>query len=415
MSNLLFKTTSSWITFMLVAGFFLSACEKDDNKPAVTVQEKMNAAVDSVRLALEADIGKTVPTLNVFIQTPEGTWFSSSAGQGYQPITADTYFRFASNTKTYTSTAILNMQEDGWLSIDDLITDTIPGSNMPYVPASAAWNIPYKSEITIKMLLQHSAGVYDVDNDSVPGCNGDSYTSYMMDLDQNHQFTAEEMVSQAAVHQLSYFMPGTGHHYSNTGFAILSEIAGRVYSFHAGCPKHLTDYLYDKVYGPETPIPIKAHFPHLAADQDLPAPYSCGHELYETGNIREFCSFNMSAQVGEGNGYATMRDLNTFIRTLIKGQNVLTPASVQLMTTEISPGSADYFLGCLFAPNLGYGHNGLRIGNISLMVYDPATDVSVVAYVSARDMQDGIRTIIAVYDAAYATRSALGLPGKPQK
>ena len=123
----------------------------------------------------------------------------------------------------------------------------------------------------------------------------------------------------------------------------------------------------------------------------------------------------MSAQVGEGNGYSTMRNLSTFIRTLIKGQNVLTPASVKLMTTELSPGSSDYYLGCFYAQNLGYGHNGLRIGNISLMVYDPATDVSVIAYLSARDMTDVIRTIVAVYDAAYVTRSVLGYPGKPKK
>lgn len=404
----------SFFTLVVTIVMVVTGCKKDDDSPVVSTQEKIDAAVDSVRLSVETDLGKIIPTLNVFIQTPDGSWFSSSAGQGYQPITADTWFRFASNTKTFTCTAILNMQEDGWLNIEDKITDTIPGSSLPYVPASAAWNIPYKGEITIKMLLQHSAGVYDVDNDSVPGCNGDSYTSYMMALDQNHQFTAEEMVGQAAMHQLSYFSPGTNHHYSNTGFAILSEIVKRVYTFRAGSSKNLSDYLYDKVYGPETPVPINAHFPYLATDQGLPEPFSCGHELYETGNIKEYCSFNMSAQVGEGNGCATMRDLNKFIRTLMKGQNVLTPASVHLMTTELSPGSSDYYLGCLFAPNLGYGHNGLRIGNISLMVYDPATDVSVVAYTSARDMADGIRTIIAVYNAAYATRTVLGYPGKPE-
>jgi D-alanyl-D-alanine carboxypeptidase len=414
MTTLKFQNTSLLMLaiaiIMVVAG-----CKKENDSPTVTTQEKIDTVVDSVRLAVETEIDKIIPTLNVFIQTPEGSWFSSSAGQGYQSITADTWFRLASNTKTFTSTAILNMQEDGWLNIGDKITDTIPGSGIPYVPATVAWNIPYKGEITIKMLLQHSAGVYDVDNDSVPGCNGASYTSYMMALDQDHQFTAEEMVGQAALHQLSYFVPGTDHHYSNTGFVILSEIVGRIYSFRSGNQKHLTDYLYDKVYGPETPVPINIHFPYLATDQDMPAPFSCGHELYETGIMMEFCSFNMSAQVGEGNGYATMHDLNTFIRTLMKGQNVLTPASVHLMTTELSPGSSDYYLGCLFAPNLGYGHNGLRIGNISLMVYDPATDVSVVAYTSARDMADGVKTIIAVYDAAYATRSALGYPGKPGK
>lgn len=390
-------------------------CKKEQDTNEGNMQKKINAAVDSVRLSTEMDIGIVIPTLNVFIQTPEGSWFSSSAGKGYQPITADTWFRFASNSKPFTSAALLNMQEDGWLNINDKITDTIPGSDIPYVPASGAWNIPYKAEITIKMLLQHSAGVYDVDNDSVPGYSDYSYTSTVLDTDPQHQFTTEEMVGQAAKNHLSYFKPGTNHHYSNTGFAILSEIVKRVYTFRSGSPKNLTDYLCDKVYGPGTPVQINAHFPYMASDQDLPAPFSCGHELYGPDNIKEICSFNMSAQVGEGNGYATMRDLNKFIRSLIKGQNVLTPASIHLMTTELSPGSSDYFLGCLFVPNLGYGHNGMRVGNISLMVYDPLTDVSMVAYISARDMANFVNTILAVYDAAFAARSALGYPGKPVK
>jgi D-alanyl-D-alanine carboxypeptidase len=414
MLTLKFKKTLLF-TFVIAFVFLVSGCNKNDDSQAVANQKKIDAAVDSVRLAVETDIGKIVPTLNVFIETPEGSWFSSSAGQGYQPITPDTYFRFASNTKTFTSTAILNMQEDGWLNIDDLITDTIPGSNLPYVPASDAWNIPYKGEITIKMLLQHSAGVYDVDNDSVPACNGDSYTSYMMALDQNHQFTAEEMVGQAAQHQLSYFAPGTDHHYSNTGFVILSEIAGRVYSFHAGSQKHLSDYLYDKITGPAAIVPIDAHFPYQATDTEMPSPFSCGHFLIEPDNTIAFCGFNMSGQIGEGNGYATMRGLNTFIRTLIKGQNVLTQNTIQQMTTSWSPGNNSYALGCLYSTNLGYGHNGARIGNLSIMVYDPETDVSVISYISAWEIPDVMVTIKAIYSAAYSARSALGYPGEPEK
>ncbi len=390
-------------------------CKKNDVPQADATQEKIDAVVDSVRLALETEIGKIVPTLNVFIQTPEGSWFSSSAGEGYQPITADTYFRFASNTKTFTSTSILNMQEDGWLNIDDLITDTIPGSSLPYVPASEAWNIPYKGEITIKMLLQHSAGVYDVDNDSVPGYNGESFTEYISKSDPEHQFTAEEMVEQDALHQLSYFAPGTNHHYSNTGFVMLSEIAGRVYSFHSGSQKHLTDYLHDKITGPTATVPIDAHFPYLATDTEMPEPYSCGHFLMEPDNTLAFCDYNMSGQIGEGNGYATMRDLNTFIRTLIKGENVLTAGTVQQMTTSWSPGNNAYALGCLYTPNLGYGHNGARIGNLSIMVYDPETDVSMIVYLSAWEIPDVMVTLIAIYNTAYATRAALGYPGKPEK
>lgn len=407
-----FRLTNMMMFLILTISSTLSACNKEDD-PVQSSQDKINAVVDSIRLEVEAVIGKKIPSLNIFIQTPEGSWFSSSSGDGYEPITADTYFRFASNSKNFTSAAMLNMLEDGWVNIDDKITDTIPGSDIPYVPSTDAWNIPNKDQITIKMLLNHSAGVYDVDNDSVPGYGGYSYTAVTQYYDPDHQFTAEEMVEQTVIHNLSYFTPGTGYHYSNTGYAIAGEIVGRIYSFHSGSDKHLTDYLHDNLYGPGNPVPLDMHFPYLASDQDLPTPYSCGYILSDSNSVEEICSYNMSAQVAEGNGYSTMRNLNTYIRTLIKGENILTSNSVDLMKTGVSATNSGYGLGCFYKENLGYGHNGARIGNISFMIYDPVFDVSLVTYVSAYNEPDFMPPFLATIDVAYAVREALGYPGKP--
>ncbi len=389
-------------------------CEKDsnDDPQAPGTQQIIDAIVDSIRQSVETNIGKVVPTLNVIIQTPSETWFSSSAAEGYEAITRDTYFRFASNTKNFTAAAVLNMQEDGWLDVNSKIVDTIPGTDIPFVPVTDAWDIPHKDQITLRMLLNHSAGVYDVDNDSVPGFGGYSYTAYTQYFDPDHQFTAEEMVNQAAIHQLSYFEPGTGNHYSNTGYAIAGEIVARVYSAHAEAEKQLTDYLHDYIYGPESPVPLEMHFPYLASDQELWEPASCGHILEDAG-ITEICDYNMSAQVAEGNGFSTMNNLNTYNRSMQKGENVLSSASVEMMRTYTSTAAPTYGLGCFYKENLGYGHNGARIGNMSLMLYDPIHDVSFVTYISAVNDPDFIPTIMAIYEVAYAVREALGYPGKP--
>jgi len=404
-------TTTFLIVITLIIAF---SCKKKDNGPDPAIQANIDAAVTATRLGVETEIGKAIPTLNIYIQTPEGSWFSSSSGEGYQPITANTYFRFASNTKNFTSASILNMQEDGWVNLDDKITDLIPGSNIPYVPATDMWDIPYKDQITIKMLLNHSAGVYDVDNDSVPGYAPYSYTAVTQYYEPDHQFTAEEMVNQLTINQLSYFEPGTGQHYSNTGYAIAGEIVGRIYSFHAGTTKHLSDYLSDYIVGESTPVPLDIRFPYLASDQDLPSPYSCGHVLVSATETNEICSYNMSAQVAEGNGYTTMKNLNTYIRTLMKGENVLTAASVEMMKHDVSTASPTYGLGCFYNENLGYGHNGARVGNMTLMMYDPELDISLITYISAIDEVDFLITYFAITDVAYAVREAMGYPGKPE-
>ncbi|WP_370583031.1 serine hydrolase domain-containing protein [Pontibacter rufus] len=367
--------------------------------------------MDSVRLALENDLQNSVPSLNVFIQTPTEKIFASSVPAGSNPVLETANFRFASITKHFTATALLNMHEEGWVNYKARITDFIPGTQTPYVPNTPDWNFPYKDQITLEQLLQHRAGVFDVDNDSVPGFNGLSYTESTQNADPAHQFTTEEMINQLIIHQLYYWAPGTNYHYSNTGYAILGKIIERVYSVKSGGAKTYSDYLQDYVVGTKAAVPVAVHFPFRADDTVLPAPRVEGTVRHPTQTVT-FGDYNMSAQVGEGNGYGTMAALNKYIRSLMKGQNVLMPQTVTVMQRDS--------LGGTFSTNLGYGKNSARIGNIAVMAYDPLTGVSVVAYLPLWDYTQGLdgdtsfdKCIGATFDAAYAARAALGYPGKP--
>ncbi|HOW96569.1 MAG TPA: alpha/beta fold hydrolase [Kiritimatiellia bacterium] len=385
---------------------------------AQTDFEKVTNAVHTVRLELEAALGKPVPSLSLLVQTPADTFFTCSAATPEQAVATNTTFRFASNTKNFTATAVLHMQQQGWLDISDPITNTIPGFSEPYIPTGTNWAIPNKPIITIEQLLRHSAGVYDVDNDDVPGCGGTSYTDYMITLDPAHQFTVEEMAGQAALHQLSYSAPDEGYHYSNTGYAMLAEIVGRIYSLHSGSTKKLTDYLYDHIIGGASPVPIpEIHFPNLATDTALPEPFMWGTERRPTNITIIVSNCNMSAQVGEGNGYGTLPALNRFIRATMKGEGVLSHESVRLMQTDTSPLNAGYALGCTFVTDLGFGHNGCRVGNLSHMNYNPETDVSVAVYLPLVDYSDNMDSFTlcfqAIYNAAYRALEALGYPRTP--
>ncbi len=266
--------------------------------------------------------------------------------------------------------------------------------------------------ITIEQLLQHSSGVFDVDNDPVPGFNGSTYTEYVMEKDPTHQFTTDEMIHQLIINNLSYFAPGTNYHYSNTGYAILGEIIERVYSTKSGSAKTYDDYLKTYVTGPTTPVPVDIHFPVRADNVILPLPHVEGLILLP-GKTERYSDYNMSGQVAEGNGYGTMAALNTYIRSLMKAENVLKPETVKLMQTDVSSGNANYGLGCSITP-IGYGHNGARIGYLSQMAYDPITDVSVVALLPIWDLTKGndsfIKCFNALTGATSAARKTLGYP-----
>ncbi len=82
--------------------------------------------LDSIRIEYENAAKNKIPSLNVLIHTPEDYIFVSSTAPGETPVTENTYFRFGSNTKNFTATSILNMQEDGWLDIKSKITDLFP-------------------------------------------------------------------------------------------------------------------------------------------------------------------------------------------------------------------------------------------------------------------------------------------------
>ena len=405
---------------LLFAILALSGCGGGDSETPYASSPEMDRAVAGVRRSLENVLGKTVPSLSVLVQTPAGVYFSGSSAPGVRPVTPRTYFRFASNTKNFTAAAILKMHQDGWLNYTDRIVDRIPGSDTPYVPEDASWNIPYKDRITIRLLLKHDAGVYDVSNDPVPGYDGQTYVAWKEDQDPDHQFTSTELVEQNVLHNLSYFAPGTfKHKYSNTGYTILGEIIARVYTQRSGSPKTYTDYLHDHIYGPTTPVPLNLHFPYLAADKHLPTPSVCGTIYAPEGHEDEvLCASNMSANVAEGNGYGTMSDLNAYLRTLLKGQNVLHADTVAKMMTDSSPAKPKYALGCSRMDNLGYGHTGATHGYLSLMAYDPAVDVSVIVLLPLWDFTTGWDSFQACYTAmqcaGWDAREALGYPGRPQ-
>lgn len=415
--NSLLRQLFFWISLLGLAVLIL-ACQ-DHKEPVVGSQNhtRMQAAVDSVRRVLEDSLKGFVPSMNVFIQTPAQTYFVSSVAPGYQPLTPNTFFRFASNTKNFTATSILTMYQDGWLDYKAHITDLIPGTQQPYVPATPDWNIPNKAQITIEQLLQHSAGVYDTDNDSIPGLGGKTYVNYVQSRDSSHHFTTEELIKPLLDYQLKYnYVPGGGYHYSNTGYAILSRIIERVYSAKSGSPKTYADYLRDRITGPTARVPVPVTFPYLPNDVLLPAPHVTSIIRQRGGVLEGFGPVNMSAHVGEGNGYSTMAGLNTYIRSLMRGENVLTPATLQLMQNSIrvTPTNTNYGLGCIRFTNLGYGHNGAIAGYLSLMAYDPATDVSVVALLPLWDFTKDEETFIIcflhMYYAAYAAKGALGYP-----
>lgn len=122
------------------------------------------------------------------------------------PVTADTVFRIASMTKSFTALAILKLRDEGKLGLDDPAEKYIPEL------AGLAYPTTDSPKITIRHLLSHAEG-FPEDNPW-----GDQQLAVTED-----QFTA--LLRSGIPFSTA---PGTAYEYSNYGFAILGRIVSRV-------------------------------------------------------------------------------------------------------------------------------------------------------------------------------------------
>lgn len=123
------------------------------------------------------------------------------------PVDGETIFHWASNTKTLTGIAIMQLRERGMLSLDDRVTK--------YLPELAKVRNPYGSmdDVTIRHLMNHSSGFRNPTYPYKKGLPWEPFepTEYSQ-LEATFPFT--ELL----------FKPGERFGYSNPGIVFLGRI-----------------------------------------------------------------------------------------------------------------------------------------------------------------------------------------------
>ncbi|RYF51199.1 MAG: class A beta-lactamase-related serine hydrolase, partial [Cytophagaceae bacterium] len=143
------------VTILTLGSTTLQSCLKDHLQPG-PVRSQLQQLTDSLYQHFNGKWGIEKNKGGFFLQVNNSsgsTLVSSNIEPGVQ---GNTRYRIASLSKIFTSAAILLLQQEGKLTI----TDFIPA----YLPTTPAYDIPNKNQITIKQLLQHRAGVFDITN-----------------------------------------------------------------------------------------------------------------------------------------------------------------------------------------------------------------------------------------------------------
>jgi D-alanyl-D-alanine carboxypeptidase len=343
--------------------------------------------------------------LTAILITPTGESFASTVA-GTTPLT---HFRGASTTKTFTAAAIMLLDQRGQLKIDDVLTAAMPGgSGKPYLPATAGFAIPYKSQITIRQLLQHRAGVFDVANTDIPAnapapYAGKRYIVWAMEQDEDHTFTLDELIGVVASNQLVASPPGTVFEYCDTGYSVLAKIVEQVSG------QSFTQFIQDEFLVPNGLADTT--FPNLGTTTALPAPFIDGY-LRLFGKESNVTLQNVSSGMGDGNVVTTTANLSRWIRRLLRGEAGVDSKQVARMRECMPTGSSfvrSYGLGLECYPAaFGQGHNGGNPGYLTVARHDVDANVTVVLFSTLGDYDDAADAVEWLYDTVAKVRAAAG-------
>jgi CubicO group peptidase (beta-lactamase class C family) len=310
-----------------------------------------------------------------------------AAGYGFAdlragvPASADTVYGIGSITKQFTAAAILQLQEDGKLALDDDIHTYLPG-----YPTNG-------QKITIRQLLSHTSGVPELT--AQPSYSGTSDAG-----------TTREALMREVLSLPLDFRPGTEWRYSNSGYVLAGMILERV-----------TGLSYDAYLTNEVLGPLGIRNVSVCPDDRSSVPYARGYEP-QTGSWTRAIRLgrplslvpakqvDMEIASSAGAGCSTVIGLLAWTEALKSGR-VISPASFRLMTTPttLADGSTfPYGLGLFlrkFGTHRAVVHGGIIENGFVGMLADFPDDGLTVAVLANTFLPDPEPLMVRILGAVF--------------
>ena len=271
-------------------------------------------------------------------------------------------FNIASIGKNFLAVLIVQLAEEGKLSLDDLIAKW--GLSTPDIDQN----------ITIRQLLNHTSGVYDW----VAHPRSPFYIPYHS-IDYKRAWTQAEILAELG--GKPYFSPGEGWHYSTTNYNLLKIIAEKV----TGTPvSHEIQTRFLQPLG-------LSHVIIVDQDGQVPPQLEVAHAWFDVNGDGEAEDISGDSQVWISSMsphmmYASALDLARWSQALYEGRVVSKTSLAQILDfhhpTPGEPPVTGYGLGTeeIAVKHIlqGYGHLGFHYGNMSAMLYIPRLRTSLV-------------------------------------
>jgi CubicO group peptidase (beta-lactamase class C family) len=246
------------------------------------------------------------------------------------PMKTDAIFWIASMTKPITGAAILMMQEEGKLSLDDPIAKFIPEFANVKTPSGKPANL------TIKHLMTHTSGLGEASAEQ-----------------QKAAHTLADLIPYFVAKPTS-FEPGSKWAYCQSGINTL----GRIIEITSGQP--LPDFFQQRLFGP-LGMKDSTFYPTKEQQARIARTYKKNKDKLEPSTVTLFAGQDLAdtrrVPLANGGLYSTATDYGRFCQMLLAGgtldgKTYLKPESVKQMDT-IATQSVPTKVG--FVPGSGWG------------------------------------------------------------
>jgi len=214
--------------------------------------------------------------------------------EDHVPVTLQTIFRIASVTKPFTAAAIMKLQEEGKLSVNDKLSKYIP-------------DFPHGNEVTLRELLTHTSGIHSYTYDPF-------YWSHRTNLT-----TTGAIIEKIKKYPYD-FNPGTKWSYDNSGYTLLGYIVEKV------SVQSYADFLHQKFFEPLDMTNTGVYRAHPVLQHG-----ALGYSLSTNGFERVLDDLWIT---GDGALYSTVEDLYRWNEGVFNGR-VLDAASLKAAFTPV--------------------------------------------------------------------------------
>jgi CubicO group peptidase (beta-lactamase class C family) len=266
------------------------------------------------------------------------------------PNNFDTKFPIASNTKTFTAIAIMQLQEKGLLHVQDRVSKYIPGIS---------------NEVTIHHLLTHTSGI-------------PNYSKHWDSLGKYDNIS--DMIAVIKNWNLE-FESGSQYAYCNTGYLVLAYIIEKVSG------QSFALYIDTKILQP-----LGMEHSGSISDENVISKKASGYQNRNGKLCNAPSIINPRSLLGSGDLYASIDDMYQWIYNLFSGKMINEDSLKTVLTPHILTGSSQhrfYGYGCFIdsiCDRKCVEHGGGLVGYTSKVMHFIDDNISIIILTNCEDL-----------------------------